>query len=109
AILLVFAVGGWSSSVTEKWLNRTDPGPVVIDEVLGMWVTLAGVPSGWIAALVGFFLFRLFDVVKPYPANRLEHLHGGVGVMADDAMAGIYSNIALRLVLMIAASVPGLT
>jgi len=109
AILLVFAVGAWSSSVTERRLNRTDPGPVVIDEVLGMWVTLAGIPSGWSASLMGFFLFRLFDVIKPYPANRLERLHGGVGVMADDAMAGLYANLALRLLLMAAALVPGLT
>ena len=108
AVVLVFAVGAWSGGVTERHLERTDPGPVVIDEVLGMWITLLAVPMGWLAALAGFVLFRLFDVIKPYPANRLERLHGGVGVMADDAMAGVYANIALRLVLLLGARAPWL-
>jgi phosphatidylglycerophosphatase A len=107
-IVLLFAIGTWSGSVAEKHLNRTDPGPVVIDEVLGMWITLAGTPRGWMEGLIGFFLFRLFDVIKPYPANRLERLHGGVGVMADDAMAGVYANAALRLILLLIASISGL-
>jgi phosphatidylglycerophosphatase A len=100
-ILVVFAVGAWSASVAERRLNATDPGPVVIDEVLGMLVTLFMQPVGWAGALVGLLLFRVFDVVKPYPANRLERLHGGVGVMADDAMAAIYANIVLRIVLVV--------
>ena len=52
--------------------------------------------SGWVGALVGFLLFRVADVIKPYPANRLERLHGGLGVMADDCMAAVYANLALR-------------
>ena len=96
AILAVFAVGVWSSAVAERHFNRTDPGFVVIDEVAGMLVTLFLNPVGWAGAVGGFVLFRLFDVVKPYPANRLEQLHGGMGVMADDAMAGVYANLALR-------------
>jgi phosphatidylglycerophosphatase A len=52
---------------------------------------------GWGGALGAFLLFRLFDIVKPYPANRLERLHGGLGIMADDIMAGVYANLALRL------------
>jgi phosphatidylglycerophosphatase A len=67
-----------------------------------MLVTLFMHPVGWGGALAGFLLFRVFDVVKPYPANRLERLHGGVGVMADDAMAAIYANVALRLALVVA-------
>jgi phosphatidylglycerophosphatase A len=66
-----------------------------------MLITLAFIPVGIPGALIGFVLFRLFDVVKPFPAGRLEKLHGGLGVMADDAMAAIYANIALRLVLWI--------
>jgi phosphatidylglycerophosphatase A len=73
----------------------------VLDEVVGMLITLAFIPVGIAGALIGFFLFRLFDVLKPFPAGRLERLHGGLGVMADDAMAAIYANIALRLVLWI--------
>ena len=72
---------------------------MVIDEVLGMLITLAFMPIGWSAALAGFFLFRVFDVIKPYPADRLERLHGGLGVMADDAMAAVYANISLRLLI----------
>jgi phosphatidylglycerophosphatase A len=102
AIAVVFAVGVWSASEAERRLNATDPAPVVIDEVLGMLVTLFMHPVGWGGALAGFLLFRVFDVVKPYPANRLERLHGGVGVMADDAMAAIYANVALRLALVVA-------
>jgi len=64
---------------------------------MGMLVTLFLVPVGWRGAIGGFLLFRLFDVVKPWPSNRLERLHGGVGVMADDGMAAIYANLALRL------------
>jgi phosphatidylglycerophosphatase A len=56
-------------------------------------------PSGWVPASAGFLLFRLFDVIKPYPANRLERLPGGIGIMADDLMAAIYANLALRVCL----------
>ena len=58
-----------------------------------MLITLFLNPVGWTGALVGFLLFRVFDVIKPYPANRLERLHGGLGVMADDAMAAVYANL----------------
>jgi phosphatidylglycerophosphatase A len=77
-----------------------DPGPIVMDEVVGMLITLAFIPGlGWSGAVVGFLLFRVFDVIKPFPAGRFERLHGGLGVMADDAMAAIYANMALRGVL----------
>lgn len=96
AIIVIFVVGSWSGTVAERHFGRTDPGQVVIDEVLGMLVTLLLNPVGWRGALVAFLLFRAADIVKPYPANRLERLHGGIGVMADDAMAAIYANLALR-------------
>jgi phosphatidylglycerophosphatase A len=99
AVIAVLAVGIWSAELTERRVGATDPGIVVVDEVLGMVVTLALVPVGWGGAIVGFVLFRAFDVIKPYPANRFERLHGGLGIMLDDAMAGVYSNLALRLVL----------
>jgi phosphatidylglycerophosphatase A len=99
AIVAVFAIGVWAASGTERALGRKDPGIVVIDEVLGMLITLALVPASIGGIVVGFLLFRLFDVVKPYPAAQLEHLHGGLGIMADDAVAGIDSHLALRLCL----------
>ena len=98
-IVASFAGGTWAATHAERFFGGIDPGPVVIDEVLGMLVTLAFIPVGWSGALAGFFLFRVFDVIKPWPANRLEKFHGGFGIMADDAMAGIYANLALRLVM----------
>jgi phosphatidylglycerophosphatase A len=99
-IVLLFGIGGWSAGAAERKLQADDPGPVVIDEVLGMLVTLFLNPVGWGGALLAFLLFRFFDVVKPYPADRLERLHGGFGVMADDVMAAVYANIGLRLLLL---------
>src|SRR6476646_2980366 len=99
AILVIFIVGSWSGSVAERHFASTDPGPVVIDEVLGMLVTLFLNPVTWVGAVLGFLLFRLSDIVKPFPANKLEQLHGGIGVMADDLMAAIYANLALRIIL----------
>jgi phosphatidylglycerophosphatase A len=97
AIVVVFAIGIWAASGTEIALGRKDPGVVVIDEVLGMLITLALLPVSFSGVVLGFLLFRLFDVVKPYPAAQLEHLHGGLGIMADDAVAGVYSHLLLRL------------
>lgn len=96
-IAALFAAGVWAGTIAERYFGGVDPGPIVLDEVVGMLITLAFIPVGWSGALAGFFLFRLFDVIKPYPAGRFEQLHGGLGVMADDAMAAVYANIALRL------------
>ena len=95
AIVIAFAVGAWSATVAERHFAGTDPGPVVIDEVMGMLVTLFMHPVGWGGVLGAFLLFRAFDVLKPYPADRLEQLPGGLGVMADDLMAAIYANLVL--------------
>jgi len=95
-IVTVFAAGVWAATEAERFFGGIDPGPVVIDEVLGMLITLAFMPVGVVTAIAGFVLFRIFDVIKPYPANRFERLHGGFGVMADDAMAAVYANLVLR-------------
>lgn len=96
AIVILFAVGCWAGNAAERYYGRTDPGHVVIDEVVGVLITLFLNPVGWIGAVAAFLLFRVFDIIKPYPSNRLEALHGGLGVMADDAMAAVYANLALR-------------
>jgi len=98
-ILAVSAAGVWSAGVTERHLGVEDPGVVVIDEVAGMLLTLAFVPVGWGGAAAGFVLFRLFDIIKPYPCARAERLAGGWGIMADDLIAGIYGNAVLRAAL----------
>lgn len=102
AIVVIFAAGVWSGGVCEGHFCRTDPGHVVIDEVAGMLITLLFNPVGWPGAIAGFVLFRIADVIKPYPANRFEALHGGLGVMADDAMAAVYANLALHAALWVA-------
>jgi len=101
AIVVLFAAGVWSGSVCEGHFCTTDPGHVVIDEVVGMLITLFLNPVGWGGALLAFVLFRVADVIKPYPANRFEQLHGGLGVMADDCMAAVYANLALRVLIAI--------
>lgn len=99
-ILGLFAVGVWAGTTAERYFGGVDPGPIVMDEVVGMLITLAFIPNlGWSGILAGFFLFRVFDVIKPYPAGRFEEMHGGLGVMADDAMAAVYANICLRLLI----------
>jgi phosphatidylglycerophosphatase A len=95
--LVVCLLGVWGGTLVTRHEGREDPGLVVVDEVVGMWVTLLLVPLSWKTALVGFFAFRLMDIVKPFPARRLEDLKEGWGIMADDVMAGIYANLVLQV------------
>lgn len=98
----LFVVGAWAAGETERELGVTDPGVVVIDEVMGTCLTLAAAPVSWPVALAGFVLFRVFDIAKPPPARRLERLHGGWGIMADDFAAGVYAWMALQGLLWLA-------
>jgi len=95
----IVAAGAWSARITEQALGVADPGPVVIDEVVGMFVSLLFLPATPLVVLAGFVAFRVFDIVKPWPADRLEHVPGGWGVMADDVMAGVYANLTLQFLL----------
>ena len=78
----------------ERESGREDPGHVVIDEVAGQWIALAVCPVEIRHVLLAFALFRLFDIVKPWPARQLERLHGGLGIMMDDVAAGMYALVA---------------
>lgn len=98
-IAMVLAAGIWAAGITERALGIEDPGPVVIDEVLGMLITLMLLPVSLAGMAAGFVLFRIFDVVKPYPAGRMERLGGGMGIMLDDAMAALYAYASLRVLL----------
>jgi phosphatidylglycerophosphatase A len=102
--LAVIAVGTWAAERAAAHFGKDDPGPVVIDEVAGQLVTLAFTGAGATGAVVAFLLFRVLDIIKPYPANRFEALHGGVGIMADDVMAGVYGCLLMHLA---ARVVPG--
>ena len=99
AIVGLLVLGSIAGNVAERHFGRTDPRQVIVDEVTGMLITLFLNPVGVKGAFAGFLFFRATDVIKPYPANRLERLPGGVGVMADDAMAALYANLALRALL----------
>ena len=96
AIAVLFAIGIWSGTEAEHHFGGIDPGPVVMDEVVGMLITLALLPVNVTGAIVGFLVFRLLDVVKPWPSGGFEKLPGGLGVMADDGMAAIYGNLVMR-------------
>ncbi len=95
--LVITVIGVWAAGVAAVHFGRSDPSQAVIDEVAGQLVTYLGTGVGWKGAIVGFFLFRALDIVKPWPANRLESLHGGLGIVADDVMAGLYGCAMLHL------------
>ena len=94
---VVIIVGTWAGHVASRHFSREDPSQVVIDEVAGQLVTLLATGVTVTGAIVGFFLFRLLDIIKPWPANRFERLHGGVGIMADDVAAAVYGNLILQI------------
>lgn len=98
--LAVAGIGWYVSDKTEKELRRPDPGEVVIDEVCGFLVAMIGRPLSPASILAGFLLFRLFDIWKPWPIRMIEKmLPGGMGIMADDVLAGIYANVSGAILL----------
>ena len=98
-LLVLLALGIMTSGMVEKLVSQKDPGFVVIDEVVGVMIALWGLPLIWSVMICGFFLFRAFDMFKIYPINKLEAQPGGWGIMLDDCMAGVYTNIILRIAL----------
>ena len=92
----------WASDRSCRLMGREDPSEVVIDEVAGYLLALFLVPSSWLAISLGFLLFRGFDIWKPFPIKRLEAIKGGPGIVLDDLMAGLYANMVLRVVLLLA-------
>jgi len=95
--ILMAAVGTWAAGVAEVVLQRKDAQSIVIDEIVGYLVAMTAVPHSWGFILVGFILFRCFDIIKPWPLRRLQEMHGGVGIMVDDIGAGVYTNILLQI------------
>ena len=94
AAAAAFGLGWWASEIYAK--GRSDPGEVVIDEVAGQWLVLIAAPLDFGLYALGFVLFRLADITKPWPANWAERrLPGGLGIMADDSVAGVYAGVAL--------------
>jgi phosphatidylglycerophosphatase A len=100
-VVALFFVGASVSKIAADEIGRPDPGRVVIDEVCGQLIALAYLPAGWVPAGIAFALFRVFDIIKPWPIRRLEKLPGGWGIMADDVGAGIAAAVLTRLALLV--------
>ena len=101
-LLAILFLSFWVSDVAGKFYGEADDGRIVIDELIGYLVTTAFLPFSWPAAILGFIWFRIFDIVKPPPANWFDReMKNGVGVTLDDVMAGIYAAIVLRICLLL--------
>ncbi len=96
SVLLVCIAGIWAAGRAEKILGCKDCSSIVIDEIAGYLITMFLVPGGWGFIIAGFILFRLFDIIKPWPLHGLQNADGGLGVMLDDIGAGVYSNVLLQ-------------
>lgn len=106
-LLIIFglsAVGIYTATVTEREMTSklgqnkgSDPGIIVIDEIIGMLIALLFIPKTTFFLITAFVLFRIFDIAKPYPARKMEKLHGGWGIVLDDVVAGIYANIVIQI------------
>lgn len=98
AILFLFMLGILFAGEAEKIYKRKDAGMIVIDEACGMLLALYCVPFSMFSVILGFFLFRICDILKPWPAKRMEKLTGSMGVMFDDIIAAMYTNLILQIV-----------
>jgi phosphatidylglycerophosphatase A len=96
-VVLAFGAGIWLCGRTARDLGVHDHGGIVWDEFVGLWITMVAAPEGWQWLLAGFLLFRLFDILKPFPINYLDrHIDGGLGIMLDDAIAGSFAWFCLQ-------------
>jgi phosphatidylglycerophosphatase A len=91
-------LGFLTSGQAERLLNQKDAKFIVIDEVAGMFLSLLFLPCDLRIFLIAFFIFRILDTLKPFPAERIQNLHGSVGIMGDDIIAGLYTNVTLQIV-----------
>jgi len=103
-ILISFVFGVFLCGYTANALGTHDHGSIVWDEFVGVWIALAFLPKTWLILLLGFLLFRLFDIIKPYPIKLLDkHVHGGFGIMIDDVLAGVFAWCSLKLLMVVLA------
>lgn len=102
-LVLAFLLGVWLCDVTARNLGVHDHPGIVWDEFVGYWLTMAAAPQGWQWVVLGFVLFRVFDIIKPWPIRQADrHLGGGFGIMFDDVLAGIYAWLVLQAIIMFA-------
>lgn len=103
---VIFVIGCILAGSAEKILDQADAGPIVIDEFVGMFITLIAAPNHPVAWILGFLLFRFFDILKPFPCSWFDqNIHGGFGIMMDDVIAGIYALISLQLFWMLGSKI----
>jgi phosphatidylglycerophosphatase A len=95
------AIAIWSADIAELEFGEKDSGKIVIDEILGYLIAMFLIPFRVKYIIIGFILFRIFDVIKPYPIRSLQNLSGGLGIVADDVVAAIYTNLLLQLAIII--------
>jgi phosphatidylglycerophosphatase A len=99
-VAAIFVIGTFAAGEAEKIMDRKDPGLVVIDEIVGILITMIAIPATPLAMALGFILFRIFDIWKPFPIRLIDQrFHGGLGIMLDDIVAGIFSLIILQLII----------
>lgn len=97
-VVASFAIGVWLCGRTARDIGVHDHGGIVWDEFTGFWLTMLLAPPGWLPVVLGFLLFRFFDIVKPWPIRWVDrHVHGGIGIMMDDVLAGLMAMIILQL------------
>jgi phosphatidylglycerophosphatase A len=96
-----FFLSSWISERAENYFGKKDDSRIVIDEMMGFFITMLWVTKTPFFILVGFILFRFFDILKPFPIRRLEKVRGGFGVVLDDVMAGIFANVILRFIMIL--------
>ncbi|MBP6703169.1 MAG: phosphatidylglycerophosphatase A [Vicinamibacteria bacterium] len=101
AVLVVTVLSMIAADIVARSTGLKDPGLIVADEIAGMMVTMIAIPLSATSLILGFILFRVMDVVKPPPARQFENFKGGIGIVADDLMAGVYAHLALRGILML--------
>lgn len=104
--LFFFGIGLISATHLEKEIGVKDPGQIVIDEIVGIWIALFLIPFDWHALLLAFVLFRFFDIQKPLGIRQVQSFHSGWGIMLDDALAGVYTNIVLQITFLVKPLIP---
>jgi len=98
AVIIPLAV--WTSDISQKVLGKDDPPEVVIDEVAGYFVAVFLLPFSWWSFILGFLLFRIFDILKPFPIRMIhKKVKGGIGICLDDIVAGVYANVCIKFVI----------
>jgi phosphatidylglycerophosphatase A len=101
-VVVAFIAGIWICQKSADWIRQNDPSAVVWDEIVGYLITMIAAPAGWQWMVLGFVLFRFFDILKPWPINLADKaIHGGLGIMVDDVIAGIFALACLQWIYLV--------